>query len=50
MNLSNKDRKLSAEREEERSLIKENTQQPNTLSTQSETGVPQGLAGVVQRC
>jgi group II intron reverse transcriptase/maturase len=46
MNLSNKDRKLSAEREEERSLIKENTQQPNTLSTQSETGVPQGLAGV----
>jgi RNA-directed DNA polymerase len=46
MNRSNKDGKPSAESEEGRTLIKENTQQPNTPSTQSETRVFQGLAGV----
>ena len=46
MNLSNKDEKPSAEREEERPLVKENTQQPNTPLTQSEICVSQGLAGV----
>ena len=46
MNRSNKDGKPSAESEEGRTLIKENTQQPSTPSTQSETRVSQGLAGV----
>jgi len=46
MNHSNKDGKLLAESEEGRSLIKENTHQPSTSSTQSETHVFQGLAGV----
>jgi Alginate export len=36
----------SAEGEEGRPLIKENTHQPSTLSTQSEACVSQGLAGV----
>jgi RNA-directed DNA polymerase len=35
-----------AENEEGRPLIKENTHQSSTLSTQSEVGVSQGLAGV----
>jgi len=48
MNHSNKDRRLSAEGEEGRPLIKENTHQLNTSSTQSETRVSQGLAGVRQ--
>ena len=42
----NKDEKSSAEGEEGRPVIKENTQQPNTSSTQGETRVSQGLAGV----
>lgn len=46
MNHSNKDGKPSAESEEGKPLIKENTHQPNTHSTQSETRVSQGLAGV----
>ena len=46
MNHSNKSGKPSAESEEGRPLIKENTHQSNTLSTQSEAGVSQGLAGV----
>jgi RNA-directed DNA polymerase len=46
MNLSNKDGQPSAEREEGRPLIKENTHQPNTVPTQSEVCVSQGLAGV----
>src|SRR6266699_3925758 len=46
MNQSNKDRKPSAENEEERPLIKENAGQPNTHPTQSEKRVSQGLAGV----
>jgi RNA-directed DNA polymerase len=46
MNHSNNDGKPSAEREEERPLIKENTHQPSTPLTQSEVGVSQGLAGV----
>ena len=46
MNQSNKDRKPSAENEEERPLIKENTGQPNTHPTQSGKRVSQGLAGV----
>jgi RNA-directed DNA polymerase len=46
MNLSNNDGKPSAEGEEERPLIKENTHQPNTLLTQSKKCVSQGLAGV----
>jgi RNA-directed DNA polymerase len=50
MNHSNKDRRPSAESEEERPLIKENARQPNTYPTQSGKGVSQGLAGVVQRC
>jgi hypothetical protein len=37
MNQSNKDRKPSAENEEERPLIKENAGQPNTHPTQSGT-------------
>src|SRR2546425_6697318 len=43
---SNKDRKPSAENEEERPLIKENAGQPNTHPTQSGERVSQGLAGV----
>ena len=46
MNHSNKDGKPLAESEEGRPLIKENTHQPNTYSTQSERSVSQGLAGV----
>jgi hypothetical protein len=46
MNHSNKSGKPPAESEEGRPLIKENTHQSNTLSTQSEAGVSQGLAGV----
>jgi len=46
MNHSNKDRRPSAESEEERPLIKENAGQPNTYPTQSGKGVSQGLAGV----
>jgi RNA-directed DNA polymerase len=46
MNHPNKDGKPSAEGEEGRPLIKENTHQPNTPSTQSEAHVSQGLAGV----
>jgi hypothetical protein len=43
MNHSNKDRKPSAENEEERPLIKENAGQPNTHPTQSGERVSQGL-------
>jgi group II intron reverse transcriptase/maturase len=46
MNHSNKDDQTSAESEEGRPLIKENTHQLNTHSTQSEARVSQGLAGV----
>jgi group II intron reverse transcriptase/maturase len=46
MNHSNKDGKPYAESEEGRPLIKENTHQPSTYSTQSEKRVSQGLAGV----
>jgi hypothetical protein len=46
MNHSNKDGKPLAESEEGRPLIKENTHQSSTLSTQSEVRVFQGLAGV----
>jgi RNA-directed DNA polymerase len=46
MNHPNKDGKPSAEGEEGRPMIKENTHQPNTPSTQSEAHVSQGLAGV----
>jgi len=46
MNHLNKDGKPLAENEEERPLIKENTLQPSTCSTQSEKCVSQGLAGV----
>jgi len=46
MNQSNKDRKPSAENEEERPLIKENAGQPNTHPTQSGKRVSQGLVGV----
>jgi len=48
MNHLNKDGRLSAEGEEGRPLIKENTPQLNTSSTQSEMRVSQGLAGVRQ--
>jgi RNA-directed DNA polymerase len=48
MNCSNKDGKPLAEGEEGRPLIKENTLQLNTSSTQSEIRVSQGLAGVRQ--
>jgi RNA-directed DNA polymerase len=48
MNHSNKSGKPPAESEEGRPLIKENTHQLNTSSTQSETRVSQGLAGVRQ--
>src|SRR5512141_621970 len=46
MNHSNKSGKPPAESEEGRPLIKENTHQSSTLSTQSEIRVSQGLAGV----
>jgi RNA-directed DNA polymerase len=46
MNHSNKEGKPLAEGEEGRPLIKENTHQSSTPSTQSETRVSQGLAGV----
>jgi group II intron reverse transcriptase/maturase len=46
MNHSNKDGQPLAESEEGRTLIKENTHQLNTCSTQSEIRVSQGLAGV----
>jgi RNA-directed DNA polymerase len=46
MNHSNKSGEALAESEEGRPLIKENTHQSSTLSTQSEVGVSQGLAGV----
>ena len=46
MNHSNKDGQPSAESEEGRTLIKENTHQLSTHSTQSEARVSQGLAGV----
>jgi RNA-directed DNA polymerase len=46
MNHSNKDGKPWAESEEGRTLIKENTHQSSTHSTQSEARVSQGLAGV----
>ena len=46
MSHSNKDGKPLAESEEGRPLIKENTQQLSTHSTQSEVRVSQGLAGV----
>src|SRR6202162_3258453 len=45
MNHSNKDRRPSAESEEGRPLIKENTRQPNTYPTRSGERVSQGLAG-----
>ncbi len=46
MNHSNKSGKPLAESEEGRPLIKENTHQSSTYSTQSEVHVSQGLAGV----
>lgn len=46
MNHSNKGEKSLAESEEGRPLIKENTHQPCTHSTQSEARVSQGLPGV----
>ena len=46
MNHSNKSGGPPAESEEGRPLIKENTHQSSTLSTQSEARVSQGLAGV----
>jgi len=46
MNHSNKIGQPVAESEEGRPLIKENTHQSSTLSTQSEARVSQGLAGV----
>jgi RNA-directed DNA polymerase len=46
MNHSNKDDRPLAESGEGRPLIKENTHQSSTLSTQSEVRVSQGLAGV----
>src|SRR5690348_1570974 len=46
MNHSNNSGKPPAESEEGRPLIKENTHQSSTLSTQSEVCVSQGLAGV----
>src|SRR3984893_4518518 len=46
MNHSNNGGKPTAESEEGRPLIKENTHQPDTSSTQSEARVSQGLAGV----
>ena len=46
MNHPNKDGKPLAEDEEGRPLVKENTHQSSTHSTQSEARVSQGLAGV----
>jgi hypothetical protein len=46
MNHSNKDGQPLAESEEGRTLIKENSHQLSTHSTQSEIRVSQGLAGV----
>ena len=46
MNHSNKSGQPLAESEEGRPLIKENTHQSSTLSTQSEVRVSQGMAGV----
>src|SRR3954468_7287944 len=46
MSHSTKDGKPSAEGEEGRPLVKENTHQSSTHSTQSEARVSQGLAGV----
>ena len=46
MNRLNKDGKPSAEGEEGRPLVKENTHQSSTHSTQSEARVSQGLTGV----
>src|SRR5438132_1597206 len=46
MNRLNKDGKPSAEGEEGRPLVKENTHQSSTHSTLSEARVSQGLAGV----
>jgi RNA-directed DNA polymerase len=46
MSHSNKSGKPQAESEEGRPLIKENTHQPSTRSTQREVRVSQGLAGV----
>jgi hypothetical protein len=46
MNHLNNDGKPSAESEEGRPLIKENTHQSSTPLTQSKTRVSQGLAGV----
>jgi len=46
MNHSNKDGQPLAESEEGRPLIKENTHQLSTHSTQSEARVSQGLARV----
>ena len=46
MNHSNKDGQSLAENEEGRTLVKENTHQRSTSSTQSEMRVSQGLAGV----
>ena len=46
MNHSNKDKKLLAESEEGRPLIKENIHRSSTHSTQGEARVSQGLAGV----
>ena len=46
MNHLNKDGKSLAESEEGRPLVKENTHQSSTHSTQSEARVSQGLAGV----
>ena len=46
VNRSNKDEKSSAEGEEGRPMIKENTCQSHTPSTQSEKRASQGLEGV----
>src|SRR5213595_2079724 len=46
MNHSNRDGKPWTESEEGRTLIKENTLQPRTSPTQSETSAPQALTGV----
>lgn len=46
VNQSNKNERLLAEIEEGRPLIKENSHQPNTRSTQSEASVSQGLVSV----
>jgi RNA-directed DNA polymerase len=48
VNHSNNGSSLSAESEEGRLLVRENTHQSNTCPTQSGTGVSQGLAGVRQ--